>query len=180
MNQFPEAPQWEYDSPSMQRFAASVGEFVGRSGAVALTAVAAKAGVNHYDHNAEDGVAAAALKGGSAAFRWWMWGSWVVVWLFTGFLYAFGWYMMSAVDMPVKGGPGGDPMVPTIGNAVAGLIWLLIVWPLGAGVTWCRCIDFSLFRRGVWYKVFRPLARLVEWCPTVVLYGLILIPWVVA
>lgn len=165
----PQAPQWDYNTPSAQNAAAQAGEFAGRASAAGLAWVGLKAGRNHYDHN-EEGIANAAWKGGGAALRWWIWGSWVVLWLFSFALYAFGFYMVPkmAVDTHNQG------------DALTGMIAMLAVWPLCIGVTWCRFIDFSLFKRGVWYRVFQPLARVLEWCPTWVLFLTILIPYALA
>ena len=37
-------------------------------------------------------------------------------------------------------------------------------------VTYCRNVDYSLFKRNVVYRVLRPLVKLIDWVPSWVLY----------
>ena len=48
--------------------------------------------------------------------------------------------------------------------------------PFLLGVTWCRTIDFCLFRQGLIYKLFRPIAARVEPVPTWAFYCLPILP----
>ena len=48
--------------------------------------------------------------------------------------------------------------------------------PFLLGVTWNRIFDFCLFRQGLVYKLFRPLAGMVEPVPTWAFYCLPILP----
>ena len=153
--------------------AAAAGDAVNRGGSMALGYLGYRSGKNHYEVNGD--LVNAAWKGGGSAFRWWVWGSAWVLWMFTGAMYAFGWW---ASHFTVSA--SGDPMVPVPSDAMRGLVTLWVISPFFLGVTWCRFIDFSLFKRGFIYHIFRPLARIMAWCPTWALFSLIFVAWIVA
>ena len=93
-------------------FAAAAGEAVNRGGSMALGYLGYKAGKNVYEIGGD--LQTSAFKGAGAAFRWWVWGTAWVMWMFTGAMYAFGWWASHfAVSNP------GDPMVPVPSDAIA-------------------------------------------------------------
>jgi hypothetical protein len=115
--------------------------------------VGAKAGWNH--HNNGESVMDATGKGVGAYARWMCWSVALFVWglLFVGF---------------AAGGsnPQGDWY---------GIVACTLVWPFVFGVTWCRYVDYSLFRRGLWYRLFQPIEAACDKIPTPALYlGMIL------
>jgi hypothetical protein len=115
--------------------------------------VGVKAGLNHH-HNGESGVDAVML-GAGAYVRWMCWSVCLAVW---GGLFV--WY-----------GVGGENMM----NDWFGLVLCTLVWPFVFGVTWCRYVDYCLFRRGMWYRLFQPIEAAMDKVPTPVLYlGMIL------
>ena len=126
---------------------------------VACGAAAVKAGQNHYhqtgDMAGSAGVAAEALA---------RWASWCWIWLFavlsTGWSLA-AWYV----------GLTSGFWTPCWWAFIPGPV-LILTWPLWCGVAWCRHIDFCLFRRGMWYRLFQPLALRTEKHPLVLLQGI--------
>ena len=112
-----------------------------------------KAGRNHYEQSGDLGKAAAAGAGIFVRFN-----VWLLVWLM---------WMMSCIMGPF-GNEAQNPNVTTL--------LCVAIAPFCLGVTWCRNGDYGLFKRGPVYKLFAPIARMVEPIPTGVLYALILIP----
>lgn len=114
---------------------------------------AIEAGQNCYQQTGD--TVLAAKVGAEAAARWALW-SWL--WLFSSF--AAGWScilwwtgLATGIWSPAWWGYLSAPL-------------LIIGWPLWCGVTWCRNIDYCLFRRGMWYKLFQPLyVRTDNWHP---------------
>ena len=114
-------------------------------------ALGAKAGANAYEQTGDLGEAAAV--GVGAFVRWMCWMLALGLWFFGSFI-VIAWETGSYW-----------PMI----NAI-------LIAPFTLGVTWCRIIDYSLFRRGLIYRIYAPIALMVERVPTVVLYALLLIP----
>lgn len=108
-----------------------------------------KAGKNHYDQTGEMGEATNAAMG--AFVRWNVWAITLFAW----------WFVLILNGLNMRG-----PALP---------IYLFLIAPFTLGVTWCRHSDYSLFRRGVIYRIFAPVARLVEPVPTFIFY-LLMVP----
>ena len=66
------------------------------------------------------------------------------------------------------------------GSVIASLVLLFAITPFTFGVTWCRIIDFCLFRQGLIYKLYAPIALMVEPVPTFAFYLLLPVPLVIA
>jgi hypothetical protein len=118
---------------------------------VVAAALGAKAGHNHYQQTGD--LQQAAGVGIGAFVRWMVWMITLGVWFFNSFFVA-AWET------------GSNTPIYTA----------LIIAPFTLGVTWCRNVDYSLFRRGLIYKLYAPVARLIEGVPSFVLYLLVLAP----
>ena len=118
-----------------------------------VAVVGAKAGWNHHN-NGESGMDAVG-KGVGAYARWMCWSVSLFVW---GLLFA--WYAAG----------GANPQADWYG-----IVACTLVWPFVFGVTWCRYVDYCLFRRGLWYRLFQPIEAVCDQIPTPALYlGMIL------
>jgi hypothetical protein len=111
----------------------------------------ARAGMNHYQQDG-DAIQAAAM-GVGAFVRWMVWMIAVVVWFF-GCWWIASWNAGSYLPMYLA----------------------FLIAPFTLGVTWCRNVDYCLFRRGIIYKVYAPIAGMVEFAPTWALYALLAVP----
>ena len=112
--------------------------------------VGAKAGLNHYRQN---GDVRLSVWYGFLAFLRWM--SWSLTWIaWAGLL----WWSLT---------PGAYGLTAQdIWTALA----LVAISPFVLGVTWCRFIDFSLFRRGFFYSIFTNLAKPLDAVPTLLFF----------
>lgn len=114
--------------------------------------VASAAAINHY--NATGDWQIAARKGFGAFVR-------IMSWLFLAFWWGVCFVLVTTnADLEAR--------------RTFGLV-LLLVTPM-FGVLWCRNADYCLFRRGPIQWVFRPIARLFEWLPTLGIYLIVLVP----
>jgi len=154
-----------------------------------LAWVSGKAAKNHYDFDtvqrenyylqpsnsdtAPVGRVIDAAEIGMAAFARW------AVWL--GAICTNVWTLLWCIGMLYTAAT--EPLSVANGNDVA--LWLacsvgiLVAWPFTIGMTWCRNIDFCLFRRGIWYKLFQRfdrggVANVSMW----LLYGAVAAPFV--
>ena len=122
-----------------------------------IGAIATKAGHNHYKVTGDWGQS---IQAGMGAFvRWLTWSTLWFVWAIMLF-----WFATPTAE---HGYVTAD---------IAGMAACVIVWPFLFGVTWCRNIDYSLFRRGLVYKLYQPIAVAVEGFPSPLLYALIGVP----
>ena len=118
---------------------------------------AVKAGQNHFHQTGN--MAHAASISAEALARWaawcwiWMFGAMATVWSLTLWYAGF-----HGVWSPAWWGYISAPVI-------------ILTWPLWCGVAWCRNVDFCLFRRGMWYRLFEPLALRTEKYPMVLLQG---------
>lgn len=141
--------------PNQQASRHSPGDYVSQPDYAKLAnllgaVLGARAARNHFQ---QDGDAVNAAKVGVGAFVRWM------VWMTVLFLWIFGTIVATW----------------SYGSYLPEFLALLIA-PFTLGVTWCRIIDYGLYRRGMIYRLYSPVARMVEWVPTWALYLLLLIP----
>ena len=122
-----------------------------------IGAIATKAGHNHYKVTGDWGQS---IQAGMGAYVRWM--VWSVLW-FVWAIMLF-WFATPTVEHGY------------VSSDIAGMVFSVIVWPFLFGVTWCRNIDYSLFRRGLVYKLYQPIAVAIEGIPSPFLYGLIVVP----
>lgn len=128
----------------------------GRGYTIVIAGVAAKAGHNHYKQTGDYEVA---VKKGVGAFaRWFCWGIALLTW---GLFAAF--YSLGA-------GSG------TWGENISGIIACSFIWPFLLGVPWCRFVDYSLFKRGMWYRLFQPIDAAMDAIPSPVFFLGIIVP----
>jgi hypothetical protein len=113
------------------------------------------AGRNHY-RNGESGVQAISL-GVQAYARWMAWSVCLFIWGCC--------FLWSAA--------GGSP---NPASDWACLVVCVAVWPFVFGVTWCRYVDYCLFRHGLWYRLFQPIDAACDKIQTPVLYLGMLLP----
>ena len=159
----PENPEWRVPG-GQPSYGAPRGQSKPGVAAWGIVAAAAKAGGNHYNAT---GDRKQALQAGAGAFvRWWVW-----VLAFTWWWLTVLFNSMSAGADTFYGGNGASDIFKQV------VTFLIAPWFLG--VTWCRCIDYSLFRRGIIYRFFAPVAALVERVPTILFYLLGLLPLMV-
>ena len=125
-----------------------------------IGAIATKAGHNHYKVTGDWGQA---LQAGAGAFVRWL--SWSTLWFVWAIL-----LMWFATPTEASGYVTSD---------ILGMAACVVVWPFLFGVTWCRNIDYSLFRRGLVYKLYQPIAVAVEGIASPLLYALIGVPMAV-
>lgn len=125
---------------------------IGRFTTLLTLAVAARAGKNWYDMNGDP--VEAAQKGTEAFVHWTIWS-----------IIVFTWWLNFAI-----GGLAGR--AHGWGDGLFRVAVLLTIAVFTIGVTWCRNIDRSLFRQGVIYRLYRPVARATEGVPTTIWYVL--------
>lgn len=118
-------------------------------------AVGYVAGRNHY-RNGESGLEAV-NKGVHAYARWMAWSVSLFIWGLCFMFFALGGSFNPASDW-------------------AGIVACTLVWPFVFGVTWCRYVDFCLFRHGLWYRLFQPIDAACDKIPTPMLYLGMLLP----
>jgi hypothetical protein len=123
---------------------------LGRASTWITAAIGAKAAANWYHMNGD--AKEAAEKGVESFVHWTIWSGIV-----------FAWWLTFAI-----GGLNGQ-------TEVFESLFRILLGCFVIGVSWCRNIDRSLFRRGILYKVYGRLAKAVEAVPTPLIYGLALL-----
>ena len=118
--------------------------------------IGAKAGKNHFAVTGDWGQSIQAAAGAFA--RWMVWSTLWFVWA----------ALLMWFATPTEAG--------FTGNDIAGLAASLVIWPFAFGVTWCRNIDYSLFKRRLIYKLYQPIAVALEGVPSPLLYALMCVP----
>jgi magnesium-transporting ATPase (P-type) len=127
--------------------------------AVWLSWIAYRAGANYYNLHAD--LPTAIVHGIRAARRWWVWSFFLTVWLFSAA------FILMMYSQRANGAILDEETGYKITNN--GLIILPIAL-LALLVTYCRNVDFCLFKRRFVYKVMRPLVRLIDKLPNWLLY----------
>jgi hypothetical protein len=127
---------------------------------IACSGAAVKAGQNTY-HLTGDMKQAAAVSAEALA----RWALWCWAWLFAAM--ATGWSLLLWRTGLVLG-----VWSPAWWGYITAPL-LIITWPLWFGVTWCRNVDFCLFRRGPLYRLFQPLAVATERHASGLFYGIV-------
>ena len=137
-----------------------------RCEALMLGFLAYRAGRNYYTLHPD--ITDAFEHGAHALRRWWVWLFFTKVWL--GSLLVILW--MGYMELHDRANPGnaywvddGDAKV-TLRN---GLIFL-VPSLLAVLVTYCRNVDYSLFKRRFVYRILRPLVKVLDKVPNWVLY----------
>lgn len=150
--------------PNLGGAGAAAGEAFDRTSKIVMGAAAFKAGQNHYNQTGDLGQS---LQAGAVAYVRWM------VW----FLALVGWVTLLFINS-MNGGLAstmrGDSSA--VGHTLFTAAYLFGITPFLFGVNWCRNIDFCLFRRGLIYKLYAPIAQVTEPIPTWALYLLLLPP----
>jgi hypothetical protein len=135
-------------------------------------ALGAKAGQNYYELTGD--FQQAVVRGAHAGRRWSNWllffGFDMIAWFVTGFY----WHRLSAINKF----QGAEVYDWDRIHQAQHVQWVMIIMFVVLMVIRNRNVDYSLFRRGIMYKLFQPLAMLLDWCPTPILYfGFLGIPW---
>jgi len=149
--------------PNMGGAGAAAGEAFDKGTKILIGAAAVKAGANHYQ---QTGDASQALQTGAVAYVRWM----------VFFLAICMWFALFAVTGLNGGRSAGTASVGGVHAATFKMLLLFGITPFLFGVNWCRNIDFCLFRRGLIYKLYAPIAQVTEIIPTWALYALLLVP----
>ena len=150
--------------PDMGGAGAAAGEMFDRGSKIVIGAAAVKAGTNHYQ---QTGDAMQSLQVGAIAYVRWM------VW----FLALCLWVSLVVIN-GINGGLGATMRGDTgaVTRTVMTAAFLFGISPFTFGVNWCRNIDFCLFRRGLIYRLYAPIAQVTEPVPTWALYVILLVP----
>lgn len=135
-----------------------------------IIGAAAKAGQNHWQASRDPGRAVEAA--GGALVRWTAWATVFVLWWVIIFV-----SMLNSTTR-VSYNTSAEAVAASNGD-LSKVAWVFVIAPWTLGVTWVRNIDYCLFRRGLIYRFFAPIAHLVEWCPSFILYLMILFPVIV-
>jgi hypothetical protein len=134
---------------------------------VLLGWLAYRAGRNFYNvhPNLED----AAIHGAHALRRWWVWLFFIKVWLFSAAFILWMYYLRLHDNAT---GPGSDFIINDADHSkiVSNGLFFLIPAFVALLITYCRNIDYSLFKRRLVYKVLRPLTVVLTWVPNWLLY----------
>ena len=149
--------------PNLGGAGAQAGAAFDRGSKIIIGAAAVKAGANHYE---QTGDAVQAMSAGAIAYVRWM------VW----FLALCLWVSLVVVNGLEGGRYTGTANVAGMHSTLFSAAILFGISPFVFGVNWCRNIDFCLFRRGLIYKLYAPIAQVSEVIPTWALYALLLVP----
>ena len=136
---------------------------------VLLGWLAYRAGRNHYDisHDLGDSI----VKGAEALRRWWIWIFFTKVWLFTLGITLW----INYVQNHKIRGESFQDFGGGLDTWMSHSWWLLpFTFVLGVVIPFCRNVDFSLFRRRFYYRLFQPLTIALNFVPVWMLYGAVI------
>lgn len=132
--------------------------------------LAYRAGRNHF--NVHGDLEEAFIYGAHALRRWWVWIIFVKIWLF--WLCLVGWLSWLEYH-DIRGESFYDSSGTLAGLRWMGYIGLPITFVLCIAVPYCRNVDYSLFKRRLFYWIFRPLTILLDRVPNGALYLTVLV-----
>lgn len=150
--------------PNLGGAGAAAGTAFDRGSKIIIAGAAYKAGQNHYQQTGD--LMGAAQTGAVAYVRWMVW-----------FLALVFWFCLVVVTS-MSGGRAAGVHADSDGmhGALTSMVLLFAITPFTFGVNWCRNFDFCLFRRGLIYRLYAPIAQVTEWVPTWALYVPLLLP----
>ena len=126
--------------------------------------LAYRAGRNHY--NVHGDLEEAIVYGAHALRRWWIWLFFVKVWIFSTLF--LGW-MLYLRFHDIRG-ESFQPNGPAFNNVTYTLLVFIGPALLALLVTYCRNVDYSLFKRRFVYRVLRPVVIVLDKVPAWGLY----------